>query len=81
MKQVKVYGITEVSVWVVVDVEDNAETDDILDAAYKELGSLTGFCGNGGVDKLCGVYGSNTGLEVGSEIEWAPNGEQDIQEV
>jgi|GEM_PF-2848504 hypothetical protein len=39
------------------------------------------YCGNGGIDKLCGVYGENAGLDGDNEIEWAPNGEEDIQDV
>ena len=81
MKKVRVYGETTVSVWVDVEVEDNAELDDIIDAAYHELDSLTSYCGNGGFDKLCGVSIPNAGVEPSEEIEWAKNGEENIEDI
>lgn len=77
----KVWGKTEVYVYAIVDVSDTSDNDEIIDAAANEIGGLTMYCGNGGTDKLCGVYGENVGLECSySEIEWCPRGEEDIEE-
>ena len=54
MKLYKVYGTTTVSV--VKEVWANSE-DEAYDRAQNELYSLTEYCGNGGYDKLVGVYG------------------------
>jgi hypothetical protein len=82
MKKVKVWGKTAINVYATVEVEEDATMDDILDAAANELSSLTGYAGNGGYDKLCGVSGENVGLECDyAEIEWAPQGKEDIEVV
>lgn len=56
---------------VYVDFEceaDNAE--DAKEMADYEIGSLTNYCGNGGVDKLVGVYNEDASIYPSDEIEW-----------
>ena len=52
MTKYRVYGTTTVSV--VKEVWANSE-DEAYDKAYRQLDSLTVYCGNGGYDKLVGV--------------------------
>ena len=53
------------AVFVTVDVEAENE-EQAIDKAFED-GYLTGFCGNGGTDKLVGVTGSNVSIEHGEE--------------
>lgn len=53
MKKYKVYGTTTVTVTKEVWALDE---DDAYKKADMELSNLTAFCGNGGDDKLIGVY-------------------------
>lgn len=46
---------------ITVEADDEA---DAIDKAYEHM-SLTGFCGNGGTDKLIGTYEPNVSLEPG----------------
>lgn len=80
MKRVKVYGKTEVMVYQIVEVEDDATIDDIIDKASEEFEGVQSYAGNGGRDKLVGVYGEDTGIECNDDVEFAPNGESDIEE-
>jgi hypothetical protein len=60
----KEYSVTipyPVFVTVKVEAEDN---ESAIDEAFQYAG-LTGYCGNGGSDKLVGVYGSNISVEAG----------------
>ena len=41
-----------------------------MDKANYELSSLTAFCGNGGTDKLIGVYEYDESVEASDYIEW-----------
>ena len=53
MTKYRVYGTTTVSV--VKEVWANSE-DEAYEKADRQLNCLTAFCGNGGTDKLIGVY-------------------------
>ncbi len=50
----RVIGTIQVSVGIIVEAENE---DDAIQKAYKEFGGVTGYCGNGGTDKLIGVDG------------------------
>lgn len=67
MKKYRVYGTTTVSV--VKEVWANNE-DEAYDKAWRELTGLTAFCGNGGTDKLVGVYGSDESVAADDNIEY-----------
>lgn len=66
-------------------VEAESESD-AVDAAFDDGASLTSYCGNGGNDKLVGVYGSNLSVEaweeyyesesdgIGIKVDEMPNG-------
>lgn len=53
MKKYLVSGTTVVTVTKEVWA---ANEDEAFDKAFRELDSLTAFCGNGGTDKLIGIY-------------------------
>ena len=61
--------IGETTVTVYLDVEAESE-EEAIEAAYKEVSSLTAYCGNGGMDKLVGVSLSNASVDAGDCIEW-----------
>ena len=65
MKKYRVYGTTTVSV--VKEIWANNE-DEAYDKAYRQLDSLTEYCGNGGYDKLVGVDGDDERVSAGDEI-------------
>ena len=44
--------------------------EEAFDKAYNELSSLTGFCGNGGYDKLIGVYESDESVSADGTIDY-----------
>lgn len=53
--------------WVTVtDIEADNE-EEAIDIALDE-GGVTGYCGNGGSDKLIGVYGENIFIEASDEF-------------
>lgn len=55
MSELKKYNVTfSYVVHHTLEVEAESE-DEALDLGYEEAG-LTGFCGNGGTDRLVGVY-------------------------
>ena len=63
-------------VFVTAKVEAENE-DDAINAAFDEGAGLTGYCGNGGGDKLVGVYGAN--LSVDFWDEYYENESDDIK--
>lgn len=67
MKKYRVCGTTTVTVYKEVWANDE---DEAMDKAYDELSSLTAFCGNGGTDKLIGVYEYDESVEADGYIEW-----------
>jgi len=73
MKKYSVRGTT--TVVVTKEVWANNE-DEAYEKAFKQLNCLTAFCGNGGVDKLIGVYESDESLSADDTIEY-----DDIEEL
>lgn len=67
MNKYRVYGTTVVTVY--KEVWANSE-DEAFDKAYKQLHSLTGYCGNGGYDKLIGVDGDDESVSADGTIEY-----------
>lgn len=67
MIKYRVCGTTTVTVYKEIWAEDE---DEAIDKAYDELSSLTAFCGNGGTDKLIGVYGYDESVAADDYIEW-----------
>ena len=67
MKKYSVRGTTVVTV--TKEVWANNE-DEAYDKAWRELTGLTAFCGNGGTDKLIGVYGSDESVAADDNIEY-----------
>ena len=67
MKKYRVCGTTIVTVYQEVWANDE---DEAIDKAYDELSSLTAFCGNGGTDRLVGVYGDGSSVAADGYIEW-----------
>lgn len=65
MPKYRVYGSVSISVAVEVEADDK---DAAIEAAYENFGGLTNYAGNGGIDKLVGVYEENVSIETdGSE--------------
>lgn len=58
MKKIRVFGHTEVTVSVLIEVADDEvlTENEIYDRASKSFGGIYAFLGNGGDDKLIGVY-------------------------
>ena len=67
MKKYSVRGTTVVTVTKEVWA---ASEDEAYDKAWRKLDSLTAFCGNGGTDKLIGVYGSDESVAADDIIEY-----------
>ena len=73
MANYKVHGKAYVDVY--VDVEaDSAE--EAIEVASNEISELISFVGNGGYDKLVGVYVNNQSIEPCGTIEY-----EDVQEL
>jgi hypothetical protein len=67
MKKYRVMGTTTVSVYKEVWADSESEA---YEKAYRELSSLTEYCGNGGYDKLIGVEDDNESVAVNGYIEY-----------
>ena len=67
MKKYRVCGTTTVTVYKEVWANDEEEP---LSKADTTLDYLTAFCGNGGIDKLIGVYESDESVAANSCIDW-----------
>ena len=61
----RVYGRTTVTVTVEVSADNEK---DALEVAFDQLTNLTAFAGNGGFDKLVGVYGDDESISADEEI-------------
>lgn len=71
MKKVRVFGHVNVVVTTVVDVEDNASEEGILQAASKQFTGVHQLVGNGGCgDKMVGVYGPDDTIMVDESVEF-----------
>lgn len=64
MPKYKVTAAMPVYVSVTVEAENETDAEDI---AMQEM-SLTSFAGNGGSDKLVGVYETHVSIEPGEDI-------------
>lgn len=73
MKKYSVRGTTVVTV--TKEVWANNE-DEAYEKAFYQLNCLTAFCGNGGTDKLVGVYGDDESVDADGTIEY-----DDIEEL
>lgn len=62
-----VHGSATVVVTVTVEAENGEEA---IEKAQEAFGGLHSYCGNGGVDKLIGVGGSNESIELAGEPEF-----------
>ncbi len=85
-KKFKVIGSVTISVEKTVEVsyddkdedfvdEDGTVDEDALksaaiDMAYSEFGGIHEFVGNGGVDKLIGVYGTDESIHADGEVDF-----------
>lgn len=67
MPRLVVYGTVVATVTKIVTA-DNEE--DAIDQADQHFGGITGYAGNGGIDKLIGVSGSDEAIECYGEVEW-----------
>lgn len=67
MTKYRIYGTTMVGI--VKEVWANSE-DEAYDRAFRELNSLTVYCGNGGFDKLVGVSGEDERVAADDTIEY-----------
>ena len=67
MKKYVVYGRTTVTI--TKEVWANSESE-AYNKAFNQLSILTGYCGNGGYDKLVGVNGANESVAADGEIEY-----------
>lgn len=63
----RVIGTIQVSVGITVEAENE---DDAIQKAYEEFGGVTGYCGNGGIDKLIGVDGDTEWIEADGIVEF-----------
>ena len=66
MKKYRVPFTVPVTVYVEVEAED---VDEAIDLAYEEA-YLSSYAGNGGYDKLIGVYGDGVSVEADGEPEY-----------
>ncbi len=78
MKKYRVHGTEKVGICIEVEAE-SAEA--ALDAAYEQWPGLTGFCGNGGSDKLVGVYDGECSLyPLDDAVEFESDSTEEIEE-
>ena len=64
MKQYRVEVPYIVTVCAIVEAENEEQA---IDIAFDEGASLTGYAGNGGSNKLVGVYGDNLSVDIWEE--------------
>ena len=62
----RVFGHTTVTVTIEVSADNKK---DALEVAFDQLTNLTAFAGNGGFDKLVGVYGDTRMTKIETETE------------
>ena len=61
----RVFGHTTVTVTIEVSADNKK---DALEVAFDQLTNLIAFAGNGGYDKLVGVYGDDESIAADEEI-------------
>ncbi len=81
MKKLRVFGHTEVTVSVAIEVGDDEELDEdeIFARAEEVFGGIGCFAGNGGTDKLIGVYGWNETIAADNEVVFDDYAEDDYR--
>lgn len=68
MKKYTVHGKFEGSVSIEVEAKS---AEDAFEKAYEEFGGISGYVGNGGIDKVVGVSGRNESIDCDyAEVEW-----------
>ena len=78
MPKYEVYVTIPVFAAIKVEAEDSEEA---IDKAWGYSG-LTGYCGNGGTDKLVGTYEQNVSLEPGdSPLEGPYEFKTEVEEI
>ena len=72
MKKLRVFGHTEVTVSVLIEVGDDEELteEEIYDRARENFGGIMAFAGNGGTDKLIGVSDHDETISAAEEPEF-----------
>lgn len=71
-KKYRVFGHTSVTVSTVIEIDLGEETcdEDIYSTAIQSFDGIHAFCGNGGVDKIIGVCGSNETIAADDPVEF-----------
>lgn len=67
MPKYRVNGTVTVYVSCIVEADSEEEA---IEQAEDELTALNSYAGNGGMDKLIGVRGSNHSVESSDLVEW-----------
>lgn len=68
MKKFRVFGTAQVNVSCVVEADSPEEA---MEKADDKFGGISGFCGNGGTDKLIGVHGSKESISSEDvSVDW-----------
>lgn len=67
MPKFNVYGNATIGVHMTVEA-DSAE--EAIEKAHEEFPGLSGYCGNGGTDKLVGVHDENVSLDADGDFEF-----------
>lgn len=62
-----VHGTVEVVITITIDAESGEEA---IEKANEVFGGVYSYAGNGGLDKLIGVNGSNESINVDSPVEF-----------
>ena len=72
MKKYRVFGHTTVTVSTVIEVADDEELDEeeIYERASDVFSGIGAFAGNGGFDKVIGVYGGKDSISADEEVEF-----------
>lgn len=72
MPKITVLGHTTVTVSTVIEVPDGPlpSEDEIFEMAKKTFGGIQACAGNGGLDKLIGVYGDNETIAADEGVEF-----------
>lgn len=74
MKKYRVFGHTTVTVSTVIEVPDDEvdelDKTDICERAADVFAGIGAFAGNGGFDKVIGVYGNHDSISADEEVEF-----------
>lgn len=67
MRKYRVYGTINVTVSTCVQANSPEEASELADNFF---GGVSGFCGNGGSNKLIGVTGHDESIQCDESVEW-----------